>query len=320
MQKISIGVCAFNEERNCRQVLEALLNQDCRQVQILEIVVVSSGSTDRTDEIIQMFAEFNPKLRLIREPVRRGKSAAVNTYLAAKHPHANVCVIASADIVPDSRAIEHLSLALLDPQVGVAGGRPMPVNKADRFLGFVVQLQWKLHHLISLKHPKCGEMIAFRSDLAESIPAESPVDEASLEAMAAKKNLRLKYIPEATFVNRGPDTLSDLISQRRRIASGHCWLQRTGGYKVATKSSLVIMKALFLHPPRRPIEWVWTLGAICLEAWCRLLGSADCYMRPQVHQTWEIVQSTKASFLPEELAGTMDRNKDMAKHYYEYPV
>jgi poly-beta-1,6-N-acetyl-D-glucosamine synthase len=318
MQRISIGVFAFNEERNCRQLLEALLNQDCRQVQILEVVVVSSASTDRTDEIVQMFAEFNPILRLIREPVRRGKSAAINTYLAAKHPHADVCVIASADIVPDSRAVERLSLALLDPQVGVAGGRPMPVNKADRFLGFVVQLQWNLHHLISLKRPKCGEMIAFRSDLAESIPTESPVDEASLEALAAKKHLHLKYVPKATFANRGPETLSDFIAQRRRIASGHWWLQRTGGYEVATKSSLSIMKTLFRNPPSRPIEWVWTLGAICLEAWCRLLGLVDFYRRPQVHQTWQMVQSTKEPFLPEELVGIMDRNKNIDQHYYKH--
>jgi poly-beta-1,6-N-acetyl-D-glucosamine synthase len=320
MQKVSIGVFAFNEELNCRQMLEALLRQDCRQVEIIEIVVVSSASTDRTDEIVQMFAEFNPIVRLIREPVRRGKSAAINTYLAARHPDAKVCVIASADIIPDTRAVEHLALALSDPQVGMAGGRPMPVNKEDRFLGFVVQLQWKLHHLISLQHPKCGEMIAFQSGLAGGIPTESPVDEASLEAIAAQKGLHLKYVPDATFVNRGPETLSDFISQRRRIANGHWWLQRTRGYKVSTNSYQAVMKALFSQPPRRPIEWVWTLGAICLEVTCRIGGLTDFYFRPRMHQAWQMAQSTKQSFLSEELASVMDREHNPVIRHHEYRI
>jgi poly-beta-1,6-N-acetyl-D-glucosamine synthase len=177
----------------------------------------------------------------------------------------------------------------------------MPVNKADRFLGFAVQLQWNLHHLISLKHPKCGEMIAFRSDLTTHIPLESPVDEASLEAISCGKGFCLRYVPSATFKNRGPDTLSDFISQRRRIANGHWWLQKTRGYKVATSSSQAVLKALLSRPPKRMVEWLWTAGAIGLEAICRLLGLMDYYFRPKVHQVWRIAQSTKQSFIPDEL-------------------
>jgi poly-beta-1,6-N-acetyl-D-glucosamine synthase len=302
MKTVSIGVFAYNEESNCAQVLEALLSQECHHMKIIELLVISSASTDRTDQIVNFIADSHPIVRLIREPVRQGKAAAINGYLAVKNPDADVCVIASADILPDPRAVEHLALALSDPKVGMAGGRPIPVNKEDRFLGFVIQLQWRLHHLVSLHHPKCGEMIAFRSDLAVSIPAESPVDEASLEAIAIQKGLRLKYVPEATFRNRGPETIGDFIAQRRRIASGHRWLRKTEGYKVATGSSWAVMKALISQPPRRPIEWRWTAGAICLEVLCRLFGILDFYFRPRVHQVWRIAQSTKQSFLADELS------------------
>jgi poly-beta-1,6-N-acetyl-D-glucosamine synthase len=160
--------------------------------------------------------------------------------------------------------------------------------------------------LISLRHPKCGEMIAFRSDLAQSIPKESPVDEASLEAITANKGLTLKYVPEATFINRGPDTLEDFISQRRRIASGHRWLRKTEGYKVATGSIREIIRALISQPPYRPIEWVWTMGAICLEFLCRVFGFLDLYLQPHKHQIWRIIKSTKQSFLAEEIAGVSE--------------
>jgi poly-beta-1,6-N-acetyl-D-glucosamine synthase len=315
MKTVSIAVFAYNEEQNCAQVLEALLNQECRQARIIELLVVSSASTDRTDAIVDFISDSHPIVKLVKEPIRLGKAAAINAYLAAKHPNTDVCVIASADILPDPQAVERLTLALSDPHIGMAGGRPMPVNRADRFLGFVVQLQWKLHHLISLHHPKCGEMVAFRSDLAESIPKESPVDEASLEAIAAHKGLRLKYVPEATFINRGPDTLGDFIAQRRRIASGHRWLKKTEGYKVATGSSWAIAKALISQPPSRPIEWIWTTGAICLELMCRLLGLYDLYFYPRVHQAWRVAKSTKQSYRANELADA--RNGDGASQEKE---
>ncbi|MBN1566581.1 MAG: glycosyltransferase [Acidobacteria bacterium] len=302
MKTVSIGVFAYNEEQNCAQILEALLSQECRETRIIEILVVSSACTDRTDEIVNFIADSHPIVRLVREPVRQGKAAAINGYLSAKNPKADVCVIASADILPDPHAVEGLALAISDPCIGMAGGRPIPVNKGDRFMGFVVQLQWKLHHLISLRHPKCGEMIAFRSDLAERIPRESPVDEASLEAITINKGLQLKYVPAATFRNRGPETVRDFIAQRRRIASGHRWLRKTEGYKVATGSGWAIVRALISQPPRCAREWGWTAGAVFLEVLCRLFGIMDFYFRPRVHQVWRIVQTTKQSYRTEELA------------------
>jgi poly-beta-1,6-N-acetyl-D-glucosamine synthase len=317
MKNVSIGVFAHNEARNCAQILETLLSQECQQTKIIEILVISSASTDGTDDIVDFIADSNPIVRLIQEPVRQGKAVAINTYLAAKHPDTDICVIASADIIPDRQAVERLTLPLLDSRMGMTGGRPIPVNKGDHFLGFIVQLQWKLHHLISLRHPKCGEMIAFRSDLAQSIPIESPVDEASLEAIAVNKGLKLKYEPEATFINRGPETLVDFIAQRRRIASGHRWLRKTEGYKVATGSTREVMRALVSQPPHRPIEWVWTMGAICLEVLCRVFGFWDCYFQPRRHQIWRIVQSTKQAFLTEEIAGVW--NETMMTQKEESP-
>jgi poly-beta-1,6-N-acetyl-D-glucosamine synthase len=296
MIRISIGVFAYNEERTIGQTLEALLRQEFHEVQVIELLVISSDSTDKTDAIVSRIADENPVVRLIRESARRGKSAAINRYLSEKSPQADVCVMVSADLLPNHRSVEHLALALTDPTIGMAGGRPLPVNKADHFLGFIVQLQWNLHHLISLIHPKCGEMVAFRADLTSSIPAESPVDEASLEAIATAKSLHLKYVPEATFLNRGPETFHDFIAQRRRIANGHLWLEKTADYHVATGSSWLIMKLLVNHPPQKPIEWLWTAGAISLEAYCRLLGTYDFYFRPRAHQAWQMVTSTKKAF------------------------
>ncbi len=49
---ISVGVIAYNEENNIANLLDSLLKQSAR---IKEIVVVSSGSTDKTNEIVKEF-------------------------------------------------------------------------------------------------------------------------------------------------------------------------------------------------------------------------------------------------------------------------
>lgn len=296
MIRVSIGVFAYNEERTIAQTLNALLLQKCKLAEILEILVVSSASADGTDASVEEVAAVHPRLRLIREQERRGKASAINRYLAERHPHAEVCILASADLLPDLESVEKLTIPFADPCIGMAGGRPMPVNDRGHFLGYVVHLQWRLHHLISLSQPKCGEMVAIRSDLTDRIPEESPVDEASLEAIAIARGFHLCYAPKATFKNRGPETVREFVAQRRRIASGHQWLKRTSGYRVATGSPWTILRALAGQLRLRPLEWIWILGAIGLEAYCRLLGALDLLLRPNAHQAWEVVPSTKQAF------------------------
>ena len=56
---VSIGIMAYNEERNIGKLLNILLNQRLKTTHISEIVVVSSGSTDKTDSIVKNAAKKN---------------------------------------------------------------------------------------------------------------------------------------------------------------------------------------------------------------------------------------------------------------------
>ena len=296
MIRASIGVFAYNEERTIGQTLKALLEQKCTQVEIVEVLVVSSASTDRTDAIVTEMSAQYPRLRLIREAERRGKACAINRYLADRNRQAEVCIMSSADLLPNLDVVELLVAPFADPSIGMTGGRPVPVNIPDHFMGYVAHLQWKLHHLISLKHPKCGELVAFRADLSDKIPPESPVDEASLEAIAAAKGLQLRYVPDAITRNRGPENIREFIARRRHLANGHKWLQRTTGYRVATGSPLTTLRILAGEIRFHPKEWIWILGAIGLEGYARLLGTLDLFFRPRAHQVWKVTPSTKGEF------------------------
>ena len=64
---VSIGVLAYNEEQNIEIVINSLLKQKTFSVNIREIIIVSSGSNDKTNEIVEKISDKNKKVRLIKE-------------------------------------------------------------------------------------------------------------------------------------------------------------------------------------------------------------------------------------------------------------
>ena len=53
--RCSVGITAHNEEKNIGKLLTALLAQELEQVDISEIIVVASGCTDRTCDVVRDF-------------------------------------------------------------------------------------------------------------------------------------------------------------------------------------------------------------------------------------------------------------------------
>jgi cellulose synthase/poly-beta-1,6-N-acetylglucosamine synthase-like glycosyltransferase len=287
---ISIGIPAYNEEKNIGRLLTAILTQRTCSIEIDQIVIVSSGSTDRTDIIVEDFAGKDDRIVLIRQRRREGKASAVNEFLkVAKN---EVLVLESADTIPEQETIEKLCRPFIDEKVGMTGAHPIPTNNDNCFIGYASHLVWNLHHQIALKTPKCGELIAFRK-IFDSIPTDTAVDEAWIEYEISKKGYKILYVPEAIVYNRGPETVRDYIKQRRRIACGHLDLTKRVKYKVSSQNFTLLLRALLeVFPLSKPSKWPYFFGAVTLEGISRLLGYYD-YVSGKSHVIWDIVESTK---------------------------
>jgi len=280
---------AYNEEANIGKMLEAVLSQRLRRVKIVEIIVVASGCTDRTEDA---FAKTDRRIRLLVQPRREGKSTAVNLLL--RKTTQEVIVLVSADTVPAPDAIENLVAPFSDPQVGMIGGRPVPTNDVRLFMGYAAHLLWALHHQISLLRPKMGEMIAFRNFFRQ-IPFDSAVDEASIEPLIRGQGLQLCYVPDAVVYNRGPETVQDFLRQRRRIYAGHVYVRDTLGYRVSTMKGARILWLLLAQPAVRR-DWryfLWGPAIVALEIWSRFLGAMDYHVWKRKHAIWEVAETTK---------------------------
>lgn len=290
MINCSIGIMAYNEESNIGHLLEALLNQRLYNCAIKEIYIVASGCDDRTEEVVGSHMQKDGRIKLLVQKEREGKASAVNLFLA--NAGAEILILESGDTIPGADTIEKLVAPFRDPGVGMVGGHPVPVDDPDNFLGFSVNLLWRLHHNIAVKHPKLGELVAFRNIVRE-IPCDTAVDEASIEAIVTSAGYRLEYAGDAVVYNKGPETISDFLKQRRRIAAGHKYLEKTQGYTVSTSSVKHI-----IAPFIEEMKWtgkapLWTIGAVLMEVSGRFMGYYDFHIRKRNPFIWDTATSTK---------------------------
>ena len=142
-----------------------------------------------------------------------------------------------------------------------------------------------------MEYPKFGEIIAFKKVLSKIPP--TAVDEEEIVGIIKSKGYEGVYVPEALINNYGPRRIKDIIIQRRRIYAGHLALEKQTGYKVPTINNVIIMKKLIKIPHSKII---WTLGAIIIESYARLLGTVDYYILKKKHVIWNIAKSSKKVF------------------------
>jgi cellulose synthase/poly-beta-1,6-N-acetylglucosamine synthase-like glycosyltransferase len=195
---VSILLAVHNGAPFVRRKLECLLALKYPR-ELMQILVVSDGSTDATDEIVESFADRG--IRLLRAP-RGGKAAALNRGLE----------VATGDILffTDVRqALEPYSLAHLvanfaDPSVGAATGELRILDpdgtgeQADMELYWRYEL-WARRRLsrIDSIFSVTGCIYALRRNLAEPLRPGTLTDDASFSLQAFFRGYRVVFDPEA---------------------------------------------------------------------------------------------------------------------------
>src|ERR1700722_5241499 len=289
IDKLSISICvpAYNEGKNIEQILNALLIQETQKIIINKIIVVSSASIDNTDTVVEQFSKQYSKVILIRQQERQGKASAINTCLGIITDE--IVVIESADTVPDRNCIENLCLPFLyDKHLGMVGGAPHPVNDRNTFLGYIIHAWWWFHRNI----PRFGEIIAYRN-IFSRISMTTAVDEAYIQAKMVQMQYKVVHVDSAIVRNKGAETISDLIKQRRRVMNGHARLYSEEHVKIdsMTKSSIHLL--LFKYQLHSMKEVCWLIGGILIEIYARLLGFYDYYIVGKNPFVWDIASTTK---------------------------
>ena len=230
--KLTVGICAYNEEKNIGHLLNNILVEQQLPLDA-EILVVCLGCNDGTVKIVQDYARNDVRIKAYVEDERHGKASAMNHILANAKGH--MILFLSADTLPQERCFSSLTSKLHDPKVGLVCGKPVPVNDSKSLSDTLVNMLWQSHDYIFKRLSKDGlarhasEIFCIRSGIVKEIPSDTINDDAFLALAAVKKGWRVAYDPYSRVLICGPKNFPDYVKQRRRVLLGHWQIKKSTG-------------------------------------------------------------------------------------------
>ncbi len=194
--RVSIVMVVRNEELWIDRKLRNLLELDYRS-ELLEIVVVSDGSTDRTEMLLRGYAD-DLRVRSLMNQLPRGKAAGLNDAIA--RAKGEIVVLTDARQKIERRAIRVLMENFADPAVGCASGALMlgdpEAGEAAKGLGLYWTIEKKIRELESHSGSVVGATGAFyavRRKLLSQIPEGTILDDVYIPMQVVRQGMRVVF-------------------------------------------------------------------------------------------------------------------------------
>jgi cellulose synthase/poly-beta-1,6-N-acetylglucosamine synthase-like glycosyltransferase len=219
---VTMIVAAHNEEAVIERRLENLLALDYPR-ELLEIVVASDASTDRTDEIVELLAARETRIRLIRCD-RGGKVAAQDRSVRETVGEVLAFSDANAAWAPDTLA--KLVRSFADPDVAYVCGRlvltdAVGSNREGVYWRFETWLREQESALGSVTGGNGSVYAVRRSDYIEVDPRFG--HDLSLPYVMVQHGRRAVYDPEALAFEKPTPEIETEYRRKVRMFE-HCWL------------------------------------------------------------------------------------------------
>ena len=223
---VSILVPTYNEEKVIANRIENLFSLNYEKNNY-EIIIVDSGSSDNTREIVKKIQKLsgntNPVLLLVNETERKGKASAIN--FGKKYSKADFILVTDANAIFDENVLREMMPHFKDQKVGAVGGRYCVANLEDP-LAASTSFYWDIEYILSIGESRIdsaclfhGEINAWRKDLIDADPHMISED-LDMCIRIRKKGLRIEYEPKAIVYESAATSIQDQITQRRRTAIG----------------------------------------------------------------------------------------------------
>lgn len=182
-QSVSVVISARNEELRIYQRIENILNQDYPK-ELLELIVVSDGSEDKTADIVEQFMVEYPdrKIKLIQFDRSQGKPSALNAGVAQTDNEFVVFTDCRQSFEPD--VIRQLIANFNDPDIGCVSGELKFWLDSDSQIQAEMGVYWKYEKFVRKNESISGSVVgatgaiyAIRKNLYKPLPAETLIDD-----------------------------------------------------------------------------------------------------------------------------------------------
>lgn len=131
---VTIGIPAYNEEKNIRFLLQDVLDQKQKKFKIRKIIVYSDASTDKTlDQVKKIKASC---IKIVKGRIRKGQAHAQNQII--RKTNSDILVLLNADvIIKDRLFLEKLVYPIISKKADLTSARVQelyPVTFIQRLL------------------------------------------------------------------------------------------------------------------------------------------------------------------------------------------
>lgn len=214
---VSMLIACHNEEANIERKLHNLLAIDY-PAELLQLVIISDGSTDRTESIAAKFAE---RVTLLSLP-RRGKAVALNE--AVPLADGEVLVFSDANSMLDPNAIRALARPFGDSRVGgVAGDQRYDKSNAASNIQEGEQRYWSFDRWLKRVQSRAGSvtsatgaLYAIRRELFHEVPG-GVTDDFFVSTQVIARGYRLVFAENAIAREPVSDTGTAEFQRKVRL-------------------------------------------------------------------------------------------------------
>lgn len=221
--KISLVVPAYNEEKTIGSCIKSLISLNYPDY---EVIVVDDGSTDRTLEEAQKFEGSNVKV--IRQ-ANQGKANALNNGIRLSHGEIVITVDADTRLHPESltkiawrfAGNSHLGAVAGNVKVASNSGLLNVLQAAEYVTG--INLIRKAQSMLGCVMVVPGPIAALRKKILEEVGFLSDdtfAEDFDVTMKVLKAGYRVEYEDEAIAYTDAPQSVEDLMKQRRRWYRG----------------------------------------------------------------------------------------------------
>ncbi|HEY6403971.1 MAG TPA: glycosyltransferase family 2 protein [Blastocatellia bacterium] len=216
--RVSVIIAAYNEERDIEAKLKNTLALDYPR-DLMEIIVASDCSTDRTDEIVRGFS--NQGVILSRQPDRFGKTVtqrrAVNVSSGA------ILVFSDATTMYEPDVLRKIVRSFADPEVGCVAGQLIYVDAAASAVGKGCRSYWGYEKFLKRCESQVGSLVGVSGCLyavrrsCHARLANDMIDDFAIPTEIHFQGLRTVYEPEAIAMEDTNRRAKDEFRMRVRV-------------------------------------------------------------------------------------------------------
>ena len=219
---VYVIVPVYNEELVIERRLNNIFESTYPRKRI-EVIVVDSGSEDKTSTIIN--DKFRDQVTLIREDKRAGKAHAIN--LALDKCKGDIVILTDGPTLYQKETIYEMVSSFEDSSIGGVSVLYKIPNTKHNQITTSENIIWSYKNRIRILESRVfstswlsGEACAFRREIIHSVSEDTLADDSNIAFQLISKGYRVIVNENSHFIEKSPSEADDYFKTKTRRALG----------------------------------------------------------------------------------------------------